>query len=86
MNGSMATLALLAAVALNGCATEQTAAPQAEKRADGVVCSQERPIGSNIAVTRCRTPEQAERERSAATETLGSPSRGANGSTYKPGS
>lgn len=73
------TLALIpAAVALGGCASSNDAAvtAEAQKPAEGLICSQERPIGSNIAVTRCRTPEQIKREREAANDTLSGPNRG----------
>jgi hypothetical protein len=85
---SFRTLALAAFASLLGaCATTNgtTNTAEAQKPAEGLVCSQERPIGSNIAVTRCRTSEQIQREREAASNTLSGPNRGNAPGPTKPG-
>jgi hypothetical protein len=80
-------LTVIAAAALGACATPNEAGQTAEapKPAEGLICSQERPIGSNIAVTRCRTSEQIQREREAASNALSGPNRGNAPGPTKPG-
>lgn len=85
---SFRTLVLAACAAVLGaCATQNDAThtTEAQKPAEGLICSQERPIGSNIAVTRCRTAEQLQREREAAANTLSGPNRGNAPGPTKPG-
>ena len=85
MKGFLTILSVPIVVALGACATEATKTDQEQAKNDNVVCSQERPIGSNIAVTRCRTQEGVESERSATVNILNAPNRGAGQKTYKPG-
>jgi hypothetical protein len=51
-------------------ATGQTAAPAVASGDQKLVCSTERPVGSNIPKRICRTPEQIERERQAAQDKI----------------
>jgi hypothetical protein len=43
-----------------------------------MICGREYATGSNIAVTRCRTTEQAEAEKAAAAQSLGRSTGGPN--------
>ena len=56
-------------------ATGQTAAPAVASGEQKLVCSTERPVGSNIPKRVCRTPEQIEREREAAQDKIRSMSQ-----------
>jgi hypothetical protein len=64
--------ALLATVIIAACSTEPSAQTSAapNQAASNVVCTREYPIGSNIPVTKCRTREQIEADKAAATENL----------------
>lgn len=87
MNRAIALATILASAAVAGCASTETDVAQYQRSNDPrAVCDQERPIGSNIAIVKCRTPEQIEQERSAAQDALATPSRGANPTPYKAGS
>ncbi len=80
MNRSVALLSLL--LASTGCAgaarsaSTGTAAPAADKSAVAstakpkVICRTEKPIGSNIARTVCRSPEEIEAERQATQDAI----------------
>ncbi len=80
MNRSVALLSLL--LASTGCAgarsaSSGTAAPTADKSAVAsttakpkVICRTEKPLGSNIARTICRSPEEIEAERQAAQDAI----------------
>jgi hypothetical protein len=61
-------LSACAALSLVACAAEPAA--QTNSAASDLVCTREYPIGSNIPVTKCRTHEQVEAEKAAATEGL----------------
>jgi len=69
--------ALLAACAAEP-ATPTDATTQAAAAKSDLICSREYATGSNIAVTRCRTTEQAEAEKAAAAQSLGRSSGGPN--------
>jgi curli biogenesis system outer membrane secretion channel CsgG len=73
-----ATAALLATVVIAGCSTEPAARTSAapNQAASDMVCAREYPIGSNIPVTKCRTREQIEADKAAATENLRRPQTG----------
>lgn len=67
-NGLGLTLAVSFAVALSGCGkpvgnNESTTPMEASSEAKGANCHEERPLGSNIARTVCRSDDQAKRER-----------------------
>ena len=51
-------------------ATAPASAPAAVAQEQKPVCAMERPVGSNIPRRVCRTPEQIEREREAAQDTM----------------
>jgi hypothetical protein len=51
-------------------ATGQTGGPAVASGDQKLVCSTERPVGSNIPKRICRTPEQIERERQAAQDKI----------------
>jgi len=83
MKSSFSILALSLATALvaacaaepsapGGATTETAAAPS------DMICGREYATGSNIAVTRCRTSEQAQAEKDAATRSLGRSTGGPN--------
>lgn len=66
-----AAAAALATCVLVACAGATAPSVVAvDDRADGNVCVREYPIGSNIPVTRCRTREQREAEKTAGEELL----------------
>lgn len=69
--------ALLAACAADPATTSGTTTEAAVAKSD-VICSREYATGSNIAVTKCRTTEQAEAERAAAERGLGRATGGPN--------
>jgi hypothetical protein len=78
--------ALFAGLALTGagCAApnaEPSAAAQPKQATS--VCSQERPLGSNIPVTKCRTAEQIEQDREAAINAVGTATRNGRTSSYQ---
>jgi hypothetical protein len=53
------------------CASEPTKiAGQTEQTANDTVCTREYPTGSNIPMTKCRSPEQVEKERRIGQETI----------------
>jgi hypothetical protein len=60
------TTAVVALVALSGCANSAAPANQAAGDATNLICVREYPTGSSIPTTRCRTPEQIARERDEA--------------------
>jgi hypothetical protein len=84
MRRVLTILALGAVAALASCASSEPKVAQAEDK-QRVLCDQERPTGSHIAVTRCRTQEQIEREREAASRTLDAPGKGAGSGELKRG-
>ena len=69
--------ALLAACAADPATPSGATAETAAAKSD-LVCSREYATGSNIAVTKCRTTEQAEAEKAAAAQSLGRSSGGPN--------
>lgn len=83
MKNSLSILALaLSSALLAACAadpaTPSSATTDAGTAKSDMVCSREYPTGSNIAVTKCRTTEQAEAEKAAATRSLGRSNGGPN--------
>ncbi len=76
----LTTLALsLSSALLAACAAEPappSTVPEAAATQSDVVCSREYPTGSNMAVTKCRSREQAEMEKAVAERTLGHPNSG----------
>jgi len=83
MRTSFSILALsLASVLVAACAADPATPPAATADAaakpSDVVCGREYMTGSNIATTKCRTTEQAEVEKAAATRSLGRSTGGAN--------
>ena len=79
-------LAVLAMVLAAGCATSEPVEGPAEKLAAEMICSQERPTGSHIAVTKCQTAAQIEKARENAARALGSPTRDTSPIIAAPGS
>jgi hypothetical protein len=69
--------ALLAACAVEP-ATPGAATTEATAAKSDLICGREYATGSNIAVTKCRTTEQAEAEKAAAAQSLGRSSGGPN--------
>ena len=56
---------------LVGCAADPAAPTnQPDQVASDMVCTREYPTGSTIPMTKCRTPEQLERERRIGQETI----------------
>ena len=81
MKNSLAILALsLSSALLAACAAEPASGATTEATAakSDLICSREYATGSNIAVTKCRTTEQAEAEKAAAAQSLGRSSGGPN--------
>lgn len=67
---------LTLALGLAGCANSESSTAQAKAEDDGMVCKMEKPTGSNIATRVCRTPEELERERELARDSMQSMTRG----------
>ena len=75
MKPHLSLCALVLFASLVGCASEPTtptiassaaaSSPSAGSASD-VICAKEYPTGSNIAVTKCRTPEQMASQKAAA--------------------
>ena len=82
MKSSFSILALsLSGALLAACAADPaapTVATEASAEKSDMVCSREYATGSNIAVTKCRTTEQAEAEKAAAERNLGRSTGGPN--------
>ena len=66
---------LTLALGLAGCANSEDSTAQA-KADDGMICKMEKPTGSNIATRVCRTPEELEKERELARDSMQSMTRG----------
>lgn len=75
MNRLWGLLPLLALV--SACSAPATEGPSANSQMN---CTRETPTGTSIPVVKCRSPQQAERDREAAQE-LGTTIRAAPGST-----
>ncbi|MBV9891980.1 MAG: hypothetical protein JO090_13980 [Rhizobacter sp.] len=85
MKTSLSVLALSLSTALLGACAAEPAAPTAADAAapkGDMICGREYATGSSIAVTNCRTTEQAQAEKAAADRSLGASSGGSNA---KPG-
>ena len=87
MRASLSILAVsLSTAFLAACAADPTpprdAAPDAATASSGLICTKEYATGSNIATMRCRSSEEVEAEKTAATRGLGRSTGGANA---KPG-
>ena len=81
MKSSLSILVLSCSTALLGaCAADQATptATEAAARNSEMICGREYATGSNIAVTKCRTTEQAQAEKAAAERSLGGSSGGSN--------
>jgi hypothetical protein len=70
--------ALLAACAVEPAAPAAAGATEAAAASSDLICGREYMTGSNIAQTKCRTREQAEAEKDAATRSLGRTTGGPN--------
>lgn len=81
-------LALVSALValLGACSTAAPASADttATAQTPAMVCEQDRPIGSNIARSRCRTAADAQRERDASARTMDNISRTMNPAMSRP--
>lgn len=82
---SLALVSALAAL-LGACstATPTSADTTAATQTQTMVCEQDRPIGSNIARSRCRTAADAQHERDASARTMDNISRTMNPAMSRP--